>query len=328
MAIRYFGEHSITFVEYDESSAEIISRKNTWTDFHLVPTERPMIGVPSPKYTLVPIPGTNKIFDATDYMPGGLTFSRRTGQWSFNIDNEQWESWYDAKNALEYFINGKRLYCALADDPNTYYLGTFIASGWDDGEEYSQVTISYEIDYEAVDIDTSESDFGFVMRGYPIHKWFSDEYKKNIGVKYLSDIYSIEEGYADKFPIAFSASDEEEREYSEDEYNSYLKFYYDNCKDYSLVIYIYDDMNTENLCFEEVEVYDDESCTSVHWENFDIRSGYLFEGKHIALDYILYEDHTYSPIRYNWGFFMRASGDVQNLSFHYRLFIVPWNGGG
>lgn len=327
MAIRYFGEHSITFVEYDTLNSEIVSRKNTWTDFHLVPTERPTIGVPSPKYTLVPIPGTNKIFDATEYMPGGLTFSRRTGQWSFNIDNEQWENWYDAKNALEAFINGKRLYCVLEDDPDEiYYLGTFVASGWDDGEEYSQVTISYEIDYEGIDIATSESDFAFVQRGYPIHKWFSDEYKKNIGVKYLSDSYTILAGQMDKFPIPFDSPDEEERQYTADEYDSHLKIYDDNSKEYSLVMYIYDDLNTNDLYFEDVWVYDDETHTSVHEENFDIRPGYLFEGKHIAFDYALVYDSESSL--YKFIFDIRAGADVQNVSFHYRLFIVPWNGGG
>lgn len=308
MAIRYFGEHSITFVEYDKSSAEIISRKNTWTDFHLVPTERPMIGVPSPKYTLVPIPGTNKIFDATDYMPGGLTFSRRTGQWSFNVDNEQWESWYDAKNALEYFINGKRLYCVLADDPNTYYLGTFIASGWDDGEEYSQVTISYEIDYEPV--GDSDEDLFFKLNGY---RYFDDDLLSISGFESTTRSFTYP-----TYSSYFRVTDK----YSDEEYELFLNKYVSN-DDYSIVVYVYSDVNCTGLKFSSV--WSPDSSTE---KTFIVKNGFNFVDEHISLrklSAVNLGDDNYKRIIIGLSIPPTGSG-IRN--FKHRTFIVPWNGGG
>ena len=83
MDIRYNGEHSITFIDYNESTSTIVSIKRTWIDFHLIPEKRPSVVFKKPSYSLVDIPGTSRTVDITSYMLGGQTYTMRTGSWTF-----------------------------------------------------------------------------------------------------------------------------------------------------------------------------------------------------------------------------------------------------
>ena len=145
MDLVYSGEHSINF--YDVK-ANTITEKNTWKDFHLIPSERPSIAIPSPNLRMIAIPGTNKRVDVTDYHVGGLTFGSRTGSWEFYIDHDQYSSWVNAYDSIVKFLHGKELYVALADDPMIYYKGVMSVSSYISGSNYSKITIQYDLDYD------------------------------------------------------------------------------------------------------------------------------------------------------------------------------------
>ena len=148
----YNGIHSITFIESDQllrdgdTLTTIISVRNTWNSFHLVPLSRPFISVEEATVTLVSDTVSNKVFDLTDELAGGRIFKSRKGQWEFLVDHDKWDSWYEAKNNIEKYINGKRLYCMLQGD-NKIYHGRFKVSSWEDGNSYSKVSIEYDLDH-------------------------------------------------------------------------------------------------------------------------------------------------------------------------------------
>lgn len=152
MSVVYSGIHSIMFIKannsvdyasLDENSIE--DYFDTWDYFHLIPDSRPLTNTPQPSISLYQDGGTSKLIDLTDKAAGGQAFGPRQGEWTFIVDHDKWSSWCEAKKTIEKALNGQKLYCILMDDINTVYYGRFALNGWNDGEQYSTVTIGYDL---------------------------------------------------------------------------------------------------------------------------------------------------------------------------------------
>lgn len=130
--------HSLTFGETNP--------KNTWTNWHLIPSTRPHVAPPSVNEKMVEIPGRNGLLDCTTYLTGNPTYANRTGSWQFYVDHEQWNSWVDTYTEILQYLHGKRMRVVLEDDPNYYYMGRFSVENWSSGKDYSQITIKYNLD--------------------------------------------------------------------------------------------------------------------------------------------------------------------------------------
>lgn len=243
MSILYNKEHSITFFRADHtytrySEEEDFTRfgsgagRNTWYDFCLVPLKRPSIEPHQPRLKLINIPGSNKQLDLTESYPGGLTHERSTGQWQFYVDTDHWVSWSIAKQDIEDFINGRRLYCILEDDHSTAYVGNFTIDDWQNGPDYPIVTIGYDIDCNSYthsfdyDITANVRYSYFVdsshivyvgdelesLRPY-IHPWV-----------YTSDLKGIR---INDFDLSFTSNEGEGGTFDETGYNQYyIRYYY------------------------------------------------------------------------------------------------------
>lgn len=154
MSVVYNGIHSITFIESSQSITagqtltSFDSVRNTWNSFHLVPANRPYVSPKEPKIQMVTDTVSSKVFDITDAVAGGMTYSARKGSWDFIVDHDKWSNWYTAKQTIEDYLNGKRRYCYLNGDDTLLYCGRFKVSGWEDGIQYSKITIEYDLDYE------------------------------------------------------------------------------------------------------------------------------------------------------------------------------------
>ena len=152
--------HSLTFFE----NGDIVNGHpfNTWTNLHLIPSERPTIPYPSIDKKYVSIPGRGRQLDLTDYLTGQRVFGPRSGSWTFIVDpnyyfellkgNRNFTSedlanhWInDYKNYLERF-HSKRLCVELEDDPGYFYEGRFILKDWKPEERYSTITIEFDLD--------------------------------------------------------------------------------------------------------------------------------------------------------------------------------------
>ena len=119
--------------------------KNTWADWHLIPTTRPVLPQPSPTFTYVDIPGADGSMDLTDYLIGRPTFSDRSGSFEFYVDHRVSLDWATVRASLAEFFNGKVMKMYLEDDPNYYYIGRFFFRGWTPDQSYSRVTIEYRV---------------------------------------------------------------------------------------------------------------------------------------------------------------------------------------
>ena len=143
MGVFYNGEHSISFISGTPSSFLV---KRSWEDFHLIPESCYSTPIFSPKYAILDKPFTNKSVDYTNAVNHGLFFEPGRDQLVFYIDHDKWYDWCITKRNIESFINGKRLGCVFEDDPEYIYYGRFTLSAWEDGENYSKVSIGYDVD--------------------------------------------------------------------------------------------------------------------------------------------------------------------------------------
>lgn len=120
------------------------NERNTWHDWFLVPTERPVVSSPSPKTNIIDIPGADGAIDATNSLTGYPLYSRRQGSWTFKIMNGYY-SWDILYSRICAFLHGRKLRVMLEDDAMWYYEGRFEVS-MTPGENNSEITISYDLE--------------------------------------------------------------------------------------------------------------------------------------------------------------------------------------
>ena len=121
-----------------------IGDKNTWDDWHLVPTSRPLVPPPGVNTSYVTVPGASGALDLTEALTGYPTYSNRTGSWGFIVMNDYGEG--DARySEIMGYLHGKQLRAILDDDPNYYYEGRFSVSGWASNKNWSRITINYNV---------------------------------------------------------------------------------------------------------------------------------------------------------------------------------------
>lgn len=144
----YSGEHSITFGE-----------KNTWEDWHLIPSSRPVFSPPQPNIRLLNIPGKSGSLDVTDVF-GPVVYADRTGSFEFYVDHETkfpndykdekkagktWASWVECYQEVLEYIHGSKLQAILSDDPDYYYEGRFSINEWRSNPNFSTIVINYTV---------------------------------------------------------------------------------------------------------------------------------------------------------------------------------------
>lgn len=126
--------HSITF-----------GNKNTYDDWKLVPETRPVVNPPEPKFIFDEIPGANGSLDLSSSLTGFVNYQDRTGSFNFIVLND-YEEWQNRYSEIMNYLHGQRMTMILEDDPNYYYIGRFSVSSWDSGENWSTITIDYQVD--------------------------------------------------------------------------------------------------------------------------------------------------------------------------------------
>ena len=135
--------HSVTFGD-----------KNTWDDWHLVPTSRPVFSPPAQKVKTLDIPGGDSVIDLSTALTGYPVFQNRTGSFEFIIPNgfEPWEAgtiekmhWNEVYSDIMDYLHGQTLRAVLEDDPEYFYEGRFTVKDWKSQKDWSRITISYDV---------------------------------------------------------------------------------------------------------------------------------------------------------------------------------------
>lgn len=117
---------------------------NTWDNWHLIPTTRPVLAQPTPVYNFVEIPGSDGSMDLTDYLIGRPTYSDRQGSFEFYVAND-YGNWASRRAEIASFLNGRNMKLYLEDEPNYYYEGRFFFKAWTPDASHSKVTIEYRV---------------------------------------------------------------------------------------------------------------------------------------------------------------------------------------
>lgn len=127
--------HSITFGD-----------KNTWDDWHLIPSSRPVFSVPAVNTSYIEIPGMDGQLDATEALTGYPTFADRTGSFEFVVvEGDGYGSWMDRYTTIMEYLHGRRMHAVLEDEPDYYYDGRFSVNSWKSGSNWSTVAIDYTV---------------------------------------------------------------------------------------------------------------------------------------------------------------------------------------
>lgn len=125
-----------------------IGDKNTWADWYLIPSSRPVFNPPKPKTKYVDIPGGDGKLDLSTVLTGDIAYDTREGSLEFIVDNGQLSDykaslWATLYSQIMDYLHGKLLTATLEDELNFYYEGRFSVNSWKSDEHNSKIVIDY-----------------------------------------------------------------------------------------------------------------------------------------------------------------------------------------
>lgn len=129
--------HSITFGE-----------KNTWDDWHLVPSSRPVFSPPEQKLMQIDIPGGDGILDMSESLTGYPIYNNRKGSIEFIVMlGDNYGDWSTRYSDIMDYLHGRTRRAVLEDDKEFFYEGRFTVSDWTSNNDGtgSRITIDYDI---------------------------------------------------------------------------------------------------------------------------------------------------------------------------------------
>lgn len=120
---------------------------NTWDDWHLIPTSRPVFAYPERKEKIIDIPGSNGILDLSKSLTNYTMYKNREGTLEFIVANHQWPSWINANSEIANFLSDEEFRIVLLDDLSYFYEGTLEASDWKSNNDgtWSNITLKYNL---------------------------------------------------------------------------------------------------------------------------------------------------------------------------------------
>ena len=125
--------HSITFGE-----------KNTWDDWRLVPSSRPVFNPPAQKVKTLDIPGGDGVIDLSQALTGYPVYQNRTGSIEFIVMNG-FKPWHMAYSDIMDYLHGQTMRAVLEDDPEYFYEGRFTVNAWKSEKDWSHIVIDYSV---------------------------------------------------------------------------------------------------------------------------------------------------------------------------------------
>lgn len=125
--------HSVTFGD-----------KNTWDDWRLVPSSRPLFNPPAQKVKTLDIPGGDGVLDLSQALTGYPVYQNRTGSIEFIVMND-FKPWHMAYSDIMDYLHGQTMRATLEDDPEYFYEGRFTVNAWKSQKDWSRIVIDYSV---------------------------------------------------------------------------------------------------------------------------------------------------------------------------------------
>lgn len=131
--------YSITF---ENQAGE---KRNTWSDWKLIPSSPPMIEPPDPYMNYVEVPGRSLgPIDLSEVLGNGPSFNNSEGSWEFLSANEH-DNRPDFYLELKKFLHGRFMKIYLEEDPMHYYTGRISVEMPRTGKGQNQYSLKYTI---------------------------------------------------------------------------------------------------------------------------------------------------------------------------------------
>ena len=119
---------------------------NTWDDWFLIPSSRPVISPPIERTTFVTVAGRDGMLDYSQSVSQKAVYDNRTGKIEFYVENDVpgWD-WETAYTTVCETLKGKRVRFALEDNPAHYYEGLLWVNAWKSQKGNSTITLEYNV---------------------------------------------------------------------------------------------------------------------------------------------------------------------------------------
>lgn len=168
--------HSMTFTyanEWDDINKKH-GQINTWDDWHLIPSSRPVFNQPKPKYSFLEVPGADGVLDLSESLANRVLYGNREGSLDFIVANDYRKSWAAGHSQFANWLHGRRLRVVLDDDKSYFYEGRFSLDEWRSNNDgtWSNIVISYSLDPYKYSINTS------------MEEWLWDPFSFEDGIVY------------------------------------------------------------------------------------------------------------------------------------------------
>lgn len=150
MAFQYqtHVDHSILFTPASGTA------KDTWKDWRIVPTTRPVVNPPEANIIMDMIPGATEALDTSEAVGNMVTYGIREGSWEFQVINKT--LWSTVYSTIMNFLQGKFMKVQLTDDPGYYYTGRCQVNQWQSDPDASRITIDYKLNPYKYSVQSSE----------------------------------------------------------------------------------------------------------------------------------------------------------------------------
>ncbi len=120
-----------------------ITDKNTYDDFGLMPTSRPLVNPPEVKTAYTDLPSSHGHLDYTEYLLSEVPYGQREGSWEFVC--KPGVAWAEAYSSIMNYTHGQKHKIILEDDPGYVYTGRLSVNQWTSDKEMSTVVIDYNL---------------------------------------------------------------------------------------------------------------------------------------------------------------------------------------
>ena len=121
--------------------------KNTWDNWHLIPSTPPIIPAPEPVVNLVDIPGRRLgPIDLSLFPFNRIQYKRITGSWDFYRETESSTMRKEMYEEIRKYLHGKTMTVALEEDPTHYYRGRFVVGVPSNSRGPTSISIGYDLE--------------------------------------------------------------------------------------------------------------------------------------------------------------------------------------
>lgn len=118
--------------------------KNTWDDWHIVSSSRPVLAPPTQKTKYVDIPGADGVLDLSTSLTGYPVYNNREGSFEFLVMNG-YKDWTVLYSEIMEHLHGQKMRLVLEDDPGYFYEGRFSVNEWKSSHPWSTLSINYNV---------------------------------------------------------------------------------------------------------------------------------------------------------------------------------------